>query len=156
MNTMEIFILLSSVVHKLHLTPRERSRNYPSTKNQSSILCASIDGDVSCPRRAGLVWSMGLLITSLLSLAVAAQKYRLTRPSVTEHNVINIVGGRHPLQELVVPTFIENDTCLVGGGSDVNEINAASVLLLTGANYSGKSVYLKQVSRSIILHVRLH
>ena len=64
---------------------------------------------------------------------------------MTEENVINIVGGRHPLQELVVSTFIENDTILIGGGGD-NETEGASVLLLTGANYSGKSVYLKQVA----------
>jgi len=64
---------------------------------------------------------------------------------VTEENVINIVGGRHPLQELVVSTFIENDTILSGGGGH-NETEGASVLLLTGANYSGKSVYLKQVA----------
>lgn len=70
-----------------------------------------------------------------------------TRPFVTEENVINIIGGRHPLQELVVPTFIENDTCLVGGEeTETNDVKAPSVMLLTGANYSGKSVYLKQVS----------
>jgi len=65
---------------------------------------------------------------------------------VTDENVVNIVGGRHPLQELVVPAFIENDTVLIGGDdAEVNEMKAPSVLLLTGANYSGKSVYLKQV-----------
>ena len=64
---------------------------------------------------------------------------------MTEQNVIKIVGGRHPLQELVVSAFIENDTTLVGGGGG-NEKEGASVLLLTGANYSGKSVYLKQVA----------
>ena len=64
---------------------------------------------------------------------------------MTEENVINIVGGRHPLQELVVSAFIENDTTLVGGGGG-NEKEGPSVLLLTGANYSGKSVYLKQVA----------
>jgi len=85
-------------------------------------------------------------LTSLLSLAVAAQQYALTRPFISEENVINIVSGRHPLQELVVSTFIENDTCLAGGQDPgANEVDAPSVVLLTGANYSGKSVYLKQV-----------
>jgi DNA mismatch repair protein MSH5 len=85
-------------------------------------------------------------LTSLISLASAAQKHNFKRPYVTEENVINIVGGRHPLQELVVPAFIENDTTISGGDdTEVNEIKAPSVLLLTGANYSGKSVYLKQV-----------
>jgi len=85
-------------------------------------------------------------LISLLSLASAAQKYNFKRPYVTDENVINIVGGRHPLHQLVVPTFIENDTVIVGGDdAEVNEMKAPSVLLLTGANYSGKSVYLKQV-----------
>jgi DNA mismatch repair protein MSH5 len=86
-------------------------------------------------------------LTSLLSLTFAAEKYRFIRPYITENNVINIVGGRHPLQELTVPTFVENDTCIVGGEHDgsTESTSGPSVMLLTGANYSGKSVYLKQV-----------
>jgi DNA mismatch repair protein MSH5 len=87
-------------------------------------------------------------LTSLLSLTYAAEEYRFSRPYITTDNVINIVGGRHPLQERVVPQFVENDTCLVGGENDNPDTTASgpSVILLTGANYSGKSVYLKQVS----------
>jgi DNA mismatch repair protein MSH5 len=73
---------------------------------------------------------------------------------MSQDNIINIVGGRHPLQNLVVPTFIENDTYLVGGEgtSEQNEKDeAVSVMLLTGANYSGKSVYLKQVALIVFL-----
>jgi len=92
-------------------------------------------------------------LTSLLSLAIAAQKYSFTRPFISEENVINIVRGRHPLQELVVSTFIENDTTLAGGqDGGINEVNAPSVVLLTGANYSGKSVYLKQVLSHLFNH----
>jgi len=90
--------------------------------------------------------SLLINVTSLLSFAIAAQTHGLTRPFISEENVINIVGGRHPLQELVISPFIENDTCLAGGqdpGAD--EVNAPSLVLLTGANYSGKSIYLKQV-----------
>ena len=83
---------------------------------------------------------------------MAAEKYKFTRPFVTDDNIINIVGGRHPLQELVVPTFIENDTSLVGGhDDDMNNMKAPSVMLVTGANYSGKSIYLKQVSRDFLV-----
>ena len=46
-------------------------------------------------------------------------------------------GGRHPLQELSVNQFIDNDT-KIGGDS-------AKLQLITGPNSSGKSVYLKQV-----------
>jgi DNA mismatch repair protein MSH5 len=84
-------------------------------------------------------------------LSVAADKYRFTRPAITEDNVINVVGGRHPLQELVVPTFIENDTFLVGGTNPNYQHEMPNMILITGANYSGKSVYMKQVSH--ILHL---
>jgi len=74
---------------------------------------------------------------------------------MSHDNIINIVGGRHPLQNLVVPTFIENDTYLVGGEGTSSQQNekdeAVSVMLLTGANYSGKSVYLKQVAMIVFL-----
>ena len=65
---------------------------------------------------------------------------------MTDDNIINVVGSRHPLQDLVVSTFVENDTYLVGGQDSPQQIDAANVILLTGANYSGKSVYLKQVA----------
>ena len=79
---------------------------------------------------------------------------------------------RHPLQELTVPAFVPNDTFLVGGPGhhNLNEFReiltrndeatremsqeaafpevgeGCSMLMMTGPNYSGKSVYLKQVA----------
>lgn len=73
------------------------------------------------------------------------------------------------MQELTVPSFVANDIFLVGGagkdtpgpqddmhiGSDVDqvqrnsdpdEVEAPSVLIMTGPNYSGKSVFLKQTA----------
>ena len=73
----------------------------------------------------------------------------------------------HPLQELTVPSYVTNDTYLVGGpGTEelsresisesllnplqevptVNGTNGPNVLIMTGPNYSGKSIYLKQVA----------
>ena len=75
-------------------------------------------------------------IDCAIALAVAAEKYRLVRPVVTRNNTLEISGGRHLLQELVVPAFIANDTSLDGEHGRVG--------ILTGPNYSGKSVYLKQ------------
>jgi DNA mismatch repair protein MSH5 len=96
----------------------------------------------------------------LVALALGARKYQFNRPQMTTANVIRIKGGRHPLQELTVPVYIAND-CFIGGGiGDDNEIDrhgspsqesavqesieSPSMLLMTGPNYSGKSVYLKQ------------
>ncbi|KAI4708272.1 hypothetical protein J4E89_006894 [Alternaria sp. Ai002NY15] len=111
-------------------------------------------------------------LDSLLALAQGAKIYKLCRPRMTHDNVIRIKGGRHILQELTVSSFVANDTTLRGGeGDGASEGDAddsygtgtqpitssasrhtyahkdsASMLVLTGPNYSGKSVYLKQVA----------
>lgn len=65
--------------------------------------------------------------------------------------------SRHPLQELTVASYIPNDVNLCGGygarqaettflSSDRRHSSGPSMLLLTGPNFSGKSVYMKQVS----------
>eukprot|EP00611_Tribonema_gayanum_P014800 TRINITY_DN262_c0_g1_i4.p1 TRINITY_DN262_c0_g1~~TRINITY_DN262_c0_g1_i4.p1 ORF type:complete len:897 (+),score=290.04 TRINITY_DN262_c0_g1_i4:187-2877(+) len=78
-------------------------------------------------------------LDAVLSLASAAVDLGLVRPAVVEENVVVVKGGRHPLQELVVDAFIPNDTLLAAGGGH------GTVALVTGANWSGKSVYIKQV-----------
>lgn len=112
-------------------------------------------------------------LDSVLALAQGARQYKLCRPRVTTDNVVQIKSGRHILQELTVPSYVANDTNLDGGrghGEDEDipvahsrqesqhvgstqrsrsEFFAAvapSMLILTGPNYSGKSVYLKQVA----------
>ncbi|CAK4028600.1 related to DNA mismatch repair mutS [Lecanosticta acicola] len=77
-------------------------------------------------------------IDSLVALAQGAKQYNLVRPRIRQDNVLDIRDGRHLLQELTVPSFIPNDTFLAA--------TPPSMLLLTGPNYSGKSVYLKQVA----------
>ncbi|KAF8578057.1 hypothetical protein K439DRAFT_1654890 [Ramaria rubella] len=97
----------------------------------------------------------------LLSLSEASRTYDYVRPHMVEESVIDIKGGRHPLQERVVDTFVPNDTFMIGGagvgstmhgyantgGSDASEHPPArSVVICTGANACGKSVYLKQTA----------
>jgi DNA mismatch repair protein MSH5 len=76
---------------------------------------------------------------------------------------------RHILQELTVSSYVANDTFLVGGpgtneldyieedfqshqplepqnGTEQKGADGPSMLIMTGPNYSGKSVYLKQVA----------
>ncbi|KAL6056931.1 MutS protein 5 [Balamuthia mandrillaris] len=72
----------------------------------------------------------------LVSFAVAARENNWTAPDITTDSTLWIKNGRHPLQELCVETFIANNSSLD---------NAERILLLSGANGSGKSVYLKQV-----------
>lgn len=72
---------------------------------------------------------------------------------MTKENVIIIEGGRHPLQELTVPSFVPNDTTLIGGPGDDSSITTTgpSMLIMTGPNYSGKSVLLKQIAVIVYL-----
>ena len=80
---------------------------------------------------------------------------------------------RHPLQELAVASYVPNDAFLVGGQSRhrtvqrrgspditaaLNEERPAeepnvgpNLLVMTGPNYSGKSVYLKQVALAVYM-----
>ena len=108
-------------------------------------------------------------LDSLLALAQGARSYKFCRPRITTKNIIDIKGGRHPLQELTVPSYVANDIRVVAGlGSEVktegflrnnsvhisdptrssprNGSGGSSMLILTGPNYSGKSVFLKQIA----------
>lgn len=74
----------------------------------------------------------------LLSLAASATEFNYVRPSVVSERVININGGRHPIQEVCCSPFVPNDT--------LSNTNNGKMKVLTGPNASGKSVYLKQVA----------
>lgn len=100
-------------------------------------------------------------LDSMIALAMAAEKYKWAAPQMTCSNVVEIVDGRHPLQELLVPTFIPNSCSMEGGpGTDTlgdmevdspEETAAPSMLVLTGPNNSGKSVYMRQVAITVFL-----
>ncbi|KAH2727169.1 hypothetical protein KXW29_002601 [Aspergillus fumigatus] len=87
-------------------------------------------------------------------------EYNMVRPRMVEENMIRIKGGRHILQELTVPSYVPNDTFLVGGSLEteirvpqevLENPHGPSMLILTGPNYSGKSVYMKQVALNVYL-----
>lgn len=82
--------------------------------------------------------------------------------------------GSHPLQELTVPSYVPNDTFLLGGSggkastqefeddvqlpatisplsTDLGCNEAPSTLIVTGPNFSGKSIYLKQIALIVYL-----
>ena len=76
---------------------------------------------------------------SCASLATAAIEFQMVCPEVIASDTetrLAIVGGRHVLQELCVPTFIPNDS---------HFDDDCCVHVISGPNASGKSVYLKQV-----------
>ncbi|KAG9117287.1 MutS protein msh5 [Ceratobasidium sp. 392] len=88
-------------------------------------------------------------VDCLLSLAFSSRINDWVKPEMTEDNVLEIQSGHHPLQALQVPTFVPNDIHIVGGRGigvepEESEHEAKSVMIVTGANACGKSVYLKQ------------
>ena len=78
------------------------------------------------------------------ALAEVAVRNRYVRPELTEEVVLEIVGGRHPVveQTLQEEPFVPNDLHL-------NE--EARILIITGPNMAGKSVYLRQNALIVLM-----
>ncbi|MCO5598539.1 hypothetical protein L7F22_052636 [Adiantum nelumboides] len=95
----------------------------------------------------------------LLAFAAVATQNGYVRPDLVSEPVFKIKNGRHPLQELIVDTFVPNDCVLVGGkGVQEGETVAHepdhdgnSIMIITGANACGKSTYLKQLALIVIM-----
>ncbi|KAL2316742.1 hypothetical protein Fmac_030618 [Flemingia macrophylla] len=77
-----------------------------------------------------------------LSMALVARQNNYVRPLLTEENLLDIKNGRHVLQEMTVDTFIPNDTKI---------FHDARINIITGPNFSGKSIYIKQVAIIVFL-----
>lgn len=82
------------------------------------------------------------LVAALAELAV---EKNYCRPEIFDDTRLDIVNGRHPVVEAVLPigSFVANDLAL---GSDNGQI-----IILTGPNMSGKSTYLRQIGLIVIL-----
>lgn len=72
----------------------------------------------------------------MICYADISLKNNYSKPELVEENMLSIENGRHPLQEICCDTFIPNDTLITVD---------PRIHFITGANYSGKSVYMKQV-----------
>ncbi|XP_018326196.1 mutS protein homolog 5 [Agrilus planipennis] len=78
-------------------------------------------------------------IDCLIAMSMVAKEGNYIRPQLNNDNFHEIVNGRHPIFELHLANFVDNN--YVSGGNNINRIK-----ILTGPNSSGKSVYLKQVA----------
>jgi DNA mismatch repair protein MutS len=78
------------------------------------------------------------------ALAEVAVRYRYVRPELSDDNVLEIVAGRHPVVEQTLrdEPFTSNDLHL-----DASE----RILVITGPNMAGKSVYLRQNALIILM-----
>jgi DNA mismatch repair protein MutS len=84
-------------------------------------------------------------IDVLISLANLAAEKMYCCPEIDESREIEIVNGRHPVIEDILPpgSFIANDLSLSAGNK--------RIMVLTGPNMSGKSTYLRQLGLIVIL-----
>lgn len=79
----------------------------------------------------------------LFSLTELAKCNGYTRPVISDDNCVQIECGYHPLLALSSNTVVANDITI--GNTNSDSANKP-IILLTGPNCSGKSVYLKQTA----------
>jgi len=77
-------------------------------------------------------------IDALASLATVAHERGYARPQVDDGFALEIVDGRHPVLEAGGGPFTPNDVALDPSGGQI--------MILTGPNMSGKSVFMRQVA----------
>ena len=80
----------------------------------------------------------------LATFAEVAEREGYTRPEMTDDFALEIVGGRHPVVERMMPReqFIPNDVALT---------DDARMIILTGPNMAGKSTILRQVGLIVLI-----
>lgn len=80
----------------------------------------------------------------MTNLAHVAIKNSYVKPEISEDKSLEIVGGRHPIVEKLIPPgeFIKNKVIMK---------NNKNFIILTGPNMSGKSTYMKQIALIIIM-----
>ena len=77
-------------------------------------------------------------LDALTSLAEVAHQRGYVRPQVDDGFTLEIVDGRHPVLEAGGTPFTPNDVILDPAG--------CQIMILTGPNMSGKSVFMRQVA----------
>ncbi len=84
-------------------------------------------------------------IDCLQSYAFASQEYGYTKPIIDDSTSMNIVDGRHPVVERLLPIgekFTPNSS----------KLNDSSLIhIITGPNMAGKSCYLRQLGLIVLM-----
>lgn len=90
-------------------------------------------------------------IDSFAALAELAQRHNYHQPTINLTGNIDIQAGRHPVVEQLLPEkrFVPNDTHL-NVDTDHNA-DTPQVMVITGPNMAGKSVYMRQVALITLL-----
>lgn len=86
------------------------------------------------------------MLDCYLSFAECAEENNYVKPVIDESDYLEIVDGRHPVVEKILPPgekFSPNDCSMVNSENQI--------ILLTGPNMAGKSVFLRQVGLIVLL-----
>jgi DNA mismatch repair protein MutS len=86
------------------------------------------------------------MIDCFVSLAECAVQYNYVKPDIDDGEEIEIVEGRHPVVERILPPgekYAPNN-CSLNNSKD-------QIIILTGPNMAGKSVYLRQIGLIVLL-----
>ncbi len=86
------------------------------------------------------------MLDCFLSFAECAAEFNYVKPELSEENEIEIIEGRHPVVERILPPgekFTAN-SCRLDGEKN-------QIIILTGPNMAGKSVYLRQIGLIVLL-----
>ena len=85
-------------------------------------------------------------LDALSALAEAAARFNYVKPIVDDGDTIEIREGRHPIVERFLrdsEVFVPNDARL--------DVESQRVIILTGPNMSGKSVFVRQVALIVLM-----
>ncbi|MBQ7450386.1 DNA mismatch repair protein MutS [bacterium] len=87
-------------------------------------------------------------IDVLLSFATVSNENNYTRPQIINEPSLDIINGRHPVVEKILPlgTYVANDLHLMA-----NSITTPQFMILTGPNMAGKSTYMRQNALIVIM-----
>lgn len=88
------------------------------------------------------IWRALVVLDCLCSLAEVSQLNNYVCPEIVNGDILEIAKGRHPLVETSVDMFVPNDTIFS---------EQERIMVVTGANLSGKSVYLCQTALIVVL-----
>ena len=104
-------------------------------------LRARAGGDI---RRLQCVAQVLAELDVLATFAEVAEREGYVRPEVTDGYDLDVVGGRHPVVERMMPRekFIPNDVRLT---------EEARLIILTGPNMAGKSTVLRQIGLIVLM-----
>ncbi len=131
----ERFVTEELKEHEEIILTAEEKINTIEYKIFSETLTKILESTESIQRAAE---SIGV-IDCLTNFSIISERNRYVRPKLLYSGEIRIKGGRHPVVEKIIEDpFVPNDVTL----DNVSQ----SLLIITGPNMAGKSVFIRQVA----------